>query len=206
MLENESLIIFKDYDVLEERFVDAYWIRSFDDILRMKYLYPFKNIPEGEFVDHLQRDSEGKLNVKASQPSQIFPDIHFNSSQLTESLTQPLDLSMSALKDKLPYDSKNLSEKEAQILSVFFYKITIPWLCLLAVIGPAPYCIRFTRQLPIFFIYALSIFGLVAFYLIMDAALILGSRQVLQPSIAIFGPFLLCFGFFSMRYIRITTA
>lgn len=205
ILENESLIIFQDYDSLKERFVDAYWVHSIDDIYRMKYLYPFMDKPLGEYVDHLQRNAEGNLVLQDSHALKIFPEIHFNSRKLTETLTQPQDLSITALYEKLPALSKNLSEKEAQILSVFFYKITIPWLCLLAIIAPVPSCVRFSRQLPIFFIYTASIFGLVAFYLIMDAALILGSRQVMQPAVAIFVPFLLFFGFFSLRYLKLRT-
>ena len=178
MLENQSYIIFQDYDSIKERFVDAYWIRSIDDIFRMKYLYPFKETPVGEYVDHLQRNQEGKLILQDSHQTKVFPEIHFNSHKLTETLTQPQDLSMTALHEKRPAATKNLSEKEAQILSVLYYKIVIPWLCLLAVIAPAPVLRSFHAPAAVFFIYALSIFGLVAFYLIMDAALILGSRQV----------------------------
>lgn len=202
ILEDDSTILFQDYDPGRERFIDAYWMRSMDEIYRIKYLYPYTERPLGEYVDHLTRDAEGNLVLHDSQTIKIFPNIQFNNEKLMETLTQPLDLSVSALKDKLPSLSQILSEKEAQTLSVFYYKIAMPWLCLLAVIAPAPFCVRFTRQLPVFFIYAVSIFGLVAFYLIMDSALILGSRQVLPPAIAIFVPFSLFFGFFGLKYIR----
>lgn len=205
VLENDSFVIFQDYDPNKECLIDVYWVRSIDDIVRITYLYPFKEIPEGISVDYLQRNEEGKLVLRESLNKQTFSDLHFNSRTLTETLTQPQDLSLSKLQEKLPAIAKELSEKEAQTLSVFYYKMVIPWLCLLAIIGPAPFCIRFTRQLPVFFIYAFSVFGLVAFYLAMDASLILGSRQVLHPTIAIFSPFFLCFGVFFMRYIKITS-
>lgn len=205
VLENETLLLFQDYDPAKERFVDAYWVRSIDDVYRMKYLYPFMEKPLGEYVDKLQRTADGKLVVEDSQAIRILPELSFNSSKLTETLTQPLDLSITVLREKMPIERLALSEKEAQTLSVLYYKLAMPWLCLLAVIGPAPFCVRFTRQLPVFFIYACSIFGLVAFYLVMDAALILGSRQVLNPEVAIFTPFLLFFGIFSFRYTRLTT-
>jgi lipopolysaccharide export system permease protein len=203
ILEDESTLIFRDYDRLKKRFVDAYWIRSIDDVYRMKYLYPYMEKPLGEYVDHLQRNEDKRLTLYDSQTLKVFPEIHFNNQKLTETLTQPQDLSITAIKKKLPAALSNLNEKESQILTVYYYKIIMPWLCLLAVISPIPFCVNFNRQLPVFFIYATSIFGLVAFYLIMDASLILGSRQVIQPGLAIFTPFLLVFGFFSMRYIRL---
>jgi lipopolysaccharide export system permease protein len=203
ILEDESTLIFQDYDTMKERFSDAYWIRSMDDIFRMKYLYPHAETTQGEYVDHLVRDESGQLVIHESNKALNFPDLKFNNAKLMETLTQPSDLSIGALNEKLPSHFKALSEKEAQMLSVYYYKLAMPWLCLLAVIAPAPFCIRFTRQLPIFFIYAISIFGLVAFYLIMDAFLVLGSRQVMPPAAAIFIPFSLFFGFFWYRYIRL---
>ncbi len=202
ILKDDSTLLYHDYDTLRERFTDVYWIRSADEVYHMKHLYPYTDQPLGEFTDHFIRDPSGNLVVQGSTSIQLFPKMHFDSQKLLDMLIQPQELSLQELNQKRQHFVHAPGEKDAQVLSVFYYKIVIPWLCLLAVIGPAPFCIRFTRQLPVFFIYAFSVFGLVAVYLVMDAALVLGYRQVLPPAAAVLIPFTLFFGFFSFRYVR----
>jgi len=140
------------------------------------------------------------MAVLESSQEKKFPAMRFSQQGLTETITPPDELSLFELWNQLPPTKETLSEKEAQKKTIFYRKLVLPWLCLLAILGPAPFCIRFTRQLPVFFIYAGSIFGLVAAYLIMNAATVLGERQVLQPAWAIWTPFILftglCYGFF----------
>lgn len=203
VLEDETTIIFQHYDHVDESFYDAYWIRSIDDIYRIKYLYPYHDEPIGHSVEHLQRNDAGKLLIAESFKQKAFPDMNFNKKRLMETVTLPDELSLTALKEKIPQDRSLHSEKEAQLLTTYYYKLGFPWVCLLAVIGPAPFCTRFSRTLPQFFIYALSLFGLFAFYLVIDAAVILGERQVMSPLAAIGIPFAGAFAFFGWRFIRL---
>lgn len=203
LLEDGSTVLFHHFDPAKQMFADAYWIRTLDEIYRFKSLFPYADVPTGQFVDHFSRDSTGKLVVIDSHPHKILPDMRFNKTALRETLTPVEDLSLSQIHEKRPQKGEMLTEKDAQLLSTFFYKLAMPWLCFLAVIAPIPFCVRYTRQLPIFFIYAGCIFGLVAFYLIIDASLVLGKRQVLDPLWAICTPFALFFGFFSYRYIKL---
>lgn len=202
-LGDETSLIFQDYDEGSDVFYDVYWVRSIDDIYRMEYLLPTE-IPVGRGIEHLQRDKDGVLAVTETYKEKLFPEMHFNQKQLLDSVTPPSALSLSSLKDKLPARGQMLSEKEAQTLTTFYYKLAMPWLCLLAVIAAAPFCTRFSRTLPLFFIYALSLFGLFAFYLVMDAAVVLAERQIIQPFLAIWVPFALFFGVFGWRYMRTT--
>lgn len=202
-LEDESMVIFQNYDPSKELFFDAYWIRSPNDIYRIKYLLPHNSIPTGQYVEHLQRDQSGNFLIQEFHSEKQFPDMHFNKELLIETVIPPDELSLSELSKKTSAKKAISSEKESRILSIYYYKLAMPWLCLFAVIGPAPYCVRFTRNLPVFFIYAGSIFGLVAFYLIMDSALILGERQVLAPFWAIWIPFTLFFSIFGLRFLKL---
>lgn len=201
-LEDNSTILYQKYDTARNLFFDAYWIRSADDIYRIKYLYPYTTPPSGHFVDHIIRDEHGKLIAVSEQPFKEFPGIKFNSQTLIESFTQPEDLSISQLWNKLPINRDPNSEKESRLVSTFYRKLALPWLCLLAVIAPAPFCIRFSRQFPFFLVYACCIFGLVSVYLVLDAAHILGKRQVLDPLWATWPPFALFFAIFGYRYYR----
>ena len=203
-LEDRSSLIFQSFDDPTQAFFDAYWVRSIDDIYRVRHLFPNESPPRGEFVEHLQRNAKGAILLTETLPSRTFPEMHFNQEQLIESIVSPETQSLSVLWNNRPKNTTKLNEKEAFLLTTFYYKLAMPWLCLLAVIAPTPFCIRFSRTLPIFFIYALSIFGLVAFYLVMDAASVLGERQALSPAAAIWVPFFFFLTIFGYRFIKKT--
>jgi len=201
-LDDGSSIIFQDYDETNQELYDVYWIRSIDDIIRMRSLFPFAETPFGVSVEHLVRDKDDRITLQDFAREENFSQLKFDKTKLQESVTSPSDLSLSTLYQKSQKQDSLLSEKQAKILSTFYYKLIMPWSCLLAILAPAPFCIRFSRMQPIFFIFAGCISGLVSFYLIMDAGLILGERQVLSPLLALGLPFALFFSFFSFRYIN----
>jgi lipopolysaccharide export system permease protein len=207
-LEDGTTLIFQNYDTPQSRFFDTYWIRSINDIYRIKYLYPNANSDQpnavlGQYVDHLKRNSQGKLITVASFEEKALPEMHFNPQTLFETITLPEELALSELWDKHPSPEVTLSEKEAQSMTIFYRKLLLPWLCLLAVIAPAPFCLRFTRYLPLFFIYAGSIFGLVAIYLAIDAAVLLGKGQILSPFLAVWPLFIVVSSCFTWRFIKV---
>lgn len=199
-LEDGSSLIFQNYDLAQQYFFDAYWISSIHDIYHIKYLYPYVDKVTGFYIDHFSRGQNGELEIKESFQEKEFPSIVFNKEILFETITPAEEQAPSELLKKLPGQNQLQSEKDAQIASSFYYKLLMPWLCLFAVIGPAPFCLRFTRSLPVFFIYAFSIFGLVGFYLFMDAAFLLGKRQVISPLVAILTPFLSLGGILGWRF------
>lgn len=203
ILDDKSAFIFKEYDSKIKEFFDTYWVRSLDDIYRIERLSPYTKEPTGYGVDHLLRNSEGLLVVSEFFPIKTFPEMRFNKEQLLKSVDQPESQSLSELYQKIPSQRNVLSEKEAYLKTTFYYKLAMPWLCLLAIIASAPFCIRFNRTLPIFFIYAMSIFGLVTFYLVMQAMVVLGERQMVDPAVAVGVPFLSFFTFFGWRFIRL---
>lgn len=202
-LKDNTTVIFQNYDAIEKKLIDAYWIRNIDEIFRIKYLYPYHDIPTGRFVEQFKRTPNGELTISSTFDSKEFPEMRFHKRDLFQGMLSPEDESLTDLWKKLPSQSVISSEKESEITSVFYHKLIMPWLCLLAVIGPAPFCVRYNRRLPFFFIYALSIFGLVAFYLILDATLVLGKRQILEPWLAILVPFVVCTGMTCYKYVRL---
>lgn len=203
-LKDRSLLIFHHYDSLRKRFDEVYWIRTFNNIYRIRTLFIDQTEARGEYVEHFVRNASGQLLLQETQDHLNFPDFQFDQKALTESLMLPQQQSLSYLWNKLPQKTEEMSDKEARILTSFYYKLAIPWLCLLVFIAPAPFCLQFTRQLPVFFIYLVGMLGTVAFYLIMSTAVVLGENQVVPPVWAIWLPFSLFFVFFSWRYLKST--
>jgi lipopolysaccharide export system permease protein len=207
ILEDNSTLIFQNYDTAQNRFFDTYWVRNIDEIYRIKYLYPYpegvSEVPVGYFIDHLMRNPDGELIADASFKTKTFPEIHFNQKTLFETITLPEELAVSELWGKVPNKLDTINEKDSQAATELYRKLFLPWLCLLAVIGPAPFCLRYTRFLPVFFIYACSIFGLVAIYLTIDAAVLLGKRQIVSPFMAL-APLSIAFtSYFGWKFLKI---
>lgn len=203
ILNDQSLLLYRNYDTARDQFYDVYWVRSTNDIYRMEALFPNRDPPEGTFVDHIVRDKSGVRLVTETSALQKFPDLTFNRQALMETVMQPEGLSLSALWQKLPEHHVIQSEKEARVVSTFHRKLASPWLCLLAVIAPAPWCIRFSRNFPVFLVYACSIFGLIAIYIVLDAAHVLARRQIFDPLWVIWTPTAAFLAFFGWRFFTL---
>ena len=202
ILEDESLFLFQSYDTAKKQFFDAYWIRSIDDIYRIKYLSPYNAVPTGYFVDRLVRQPNQELALQESFPVLEFSDLKFNPDILRSTLIDSDILSFDELWNQLP-SSHEMSEKESKILTSFYWKLIMPWLCLLAIIAPAPFCMIHSRQFPLFLIYVCGIFGFLSLYLFLDAGQVIAKRQVLSPAIILLVPFLSVSGFFGWRFTKL---
>lgn len=203
ILEDHSTLLFQNYDSVRDLFFDAYWIKSIDEIYKIKYLYPYTSPPIGYYVDHFSRNNQGELVLEDSKAVWHLPDLNFDAKRLIESLAQPESLSLTKLWSQLPENNVAKSEKEARLLSTYHRKLALPWLCLLAVLAPTPFCLRFSREFPTFIVYAGSLFGLIAVYIVLDAVHVLGRRQVVDPLYALWTPLLIFFLIFGWRFVRL---
>jgi lipopolysaccharide export system permease protein len=203
-LSDDSIILYHHYDRALQAFFDVYWICSPDNILHMKYLYPRLEPPIGLFITDLARDDDGNFVIANSHEAKQLTEINFDEETLRIAITPPEYQSISQLWRQIPFDKEDLSDKEARIVTTFTYKTMIPFICLLAVIGPAPFCMRFSRHLRVFSLYGISIFLFVTFFTILDAATVLGENQITSPTGAIIAHFSLFFAVFGISYFRNT--
>ncbi len=191
VLEDNSILLFQTYDAAQKILHDAYWLKSCDHILKIETLYPYEKVPYGTTVDTLKRSSEGELIKTTSYESSLFPHMRFNMESLFNAVHPPRMQSITQLFHSLGWKKIGLAkmtDREAEAASFLFFKLTVPLICLLAVIAPAPFCLRFSRTLSVYLIYALSIFGMIAYFTLMNSSVILGESQVLPPLLAIILP------------------
>lgn len=181
MLKDQSLLLYHSYDSVQEAFFDVLWMRSIDEIYRMQSLFPFSDQPKGTFIDIFKRNPEGLLVLAESYPEKILSEMHFDKKALQTLVVQPSQQSITALWREMQDHSTVMTSRMAAVETQFYHKLLVPWLCLLAVLAPAPFCLRFSRQLPVFFIYLAAMLGMVVFYLLLNAMLILGENQVIEP-------------------------
>jgi len=95
-LEDDSVLLFQKYDTVTRSFFDVYWVRSIDDIYKIKLLYPYEKPPTGHHVDHLVRNDQDELVVVESNDVVALHDLKFDAKRLKETLVQP---------ESLPYPS-----------------------------------------------------------------------------------------------------
>lgn len=208
VLQDHSLLLYQKFDQEHQAFFDAYWVENSDRLYRIKNLYPFEKVPFGTTVDLLARNASGEIIRDASFDTLSFPEIRFDPKALFSAIHPPEWQSLSRLLSSIHWKQAGLyaggmSDREAIAASHFLYKLTTPLICLLAILAPLPFCMRFARQLPVFFIYAFSLFGIIAFFTLINACLILGESQVIPPFWAILIPSFVSFVVCGWKYAKL---
>lgn len=201
VLKDGTTILYHQYNEISHRLYDVYWVENADHLWQMKELNLESSPPEGVDVNLMER-TDGHLVITKAFENRRFDEIVFNKRKLYETLSSPDELSLTQLWEKMDTVDANSSEKNSELVTAFYRKMVFPWFSLLALLGPAPFCMRFSRTLPIFMIFALSIFALVAFYLVMDASSVLGKRQLIAPFLAVGVPFLLAWSWVGYKVAR----
>ncbi len=180
-LSDNTTLLYQSYDMDRSAFFDVYWVHSADHIYRMKYLNPQTSPPESHYVDHLIRNTLGEFILVESFKKKTFAEMRFDEDLLRAALNPPDQRSISQLWEQISFYRDELTDKEAQILTNLVYKLFVPLVCFFVVLGVAPYCMVFTRHLRVFFIYSMALFSLLAFFTVLQAAVVLGENQVLYP-------------------------
>ena len=199
-LEDHSKLIYQYYDSAKQAFFDVIWMRSPDEIWRIKYLQADPERPIGEYVDHLSRTKEGYFEKRSSFDSLLLKGLKWRSDLPRKGFIPFENRSISNLYHMLKEDQKLSHYQTNELLTQILFKATMPLLPLIVLISCAPFCIRHGRQVPQLLIYSLSLFGLIGFIALMDAAVILGENATVSPFVAIFLPFSLITLFFGWKY------
>ncbi len=196
-------LVYREYDLITQKFHHVFWVKSMDDVYRMRALSPFQTPPVGELIQRLQRDIEGNLVLTHTIDRAELPEMIFDRQELQETLTPPDDRSLSQLWKRMPIGTKHMTHEQRLVRAAFYRKLAIPLLCLIVLLFPAPASTAFRRPLKVFFIYCGAMIGLVALYLAFNAAYTIGQGQSLSPFWTLFVPMLAILGIGQWRFWRI---
>ena len=205
LLEDGSHFLYQSYNPSKKEFFDAFWIHSIDHIYHMKTLSIQSYPPVGTYVDFMKRNEQGRIQKISSYPSYSFDSLSLDFKMHTLS-EQPLEnRSISKLFQMTQKKSLSGYESQEAVQTHFYFKILMPWLSILVLIGGIPFCTPSNRNLPSFVIFSLTIFGYITFFTIMDACVILGETQVMSPFWAIFSVPIAFLAIFGTRFFRLCT-
>jgi lipopolysaccharide export system permease protein len=201
-LKDGSKLVYQYYEPSRDAFFDAVWIRSAGDLWRMKYLSADPSHPVGTCVDHFTRSPQGVLEKTASFDSHPFGALKWSKEMPQRGIVPIENRSLSELYRLAFHKTTTTAFQAPEVRSHFYFKCAMPLLPLLAVLACLPFCVRYTRHLPLFFIYAAALFSFIAFFTLMDAAVILGENQVLPPFLAISLPLILAGSGFGWKFAK----
>lgn len=201
-LKDRSKIIYQTKNEEKGVLFDVFWIRLPQEVWRMKYLRLEGDASIGYFVDRIVLNEEGIFEKVSSFEEYRFPSFRSEKDPTGKGTIPIENHRLSQLFSKLTYKRTATAFEHPQILSHFLHKCTMPLLSFLVVIGVAPFCLRYSRSKPLFFLYAISLFLFVAFAALLDATLILGETQALSAFAAILLPFILAFAGFGWLFIK----
>jgi lipopolysaccharide export system permease protein len=200
LLKDRSKIIYHTEDKEKKLFLDVFWVQSVDEIWRMQTLSTDPDRADATYVDHLKRNSDGNFEKVASFDTYHFSKFRWQADPTGKGYTPMENRKMSELLRLLFQTNKTTAYEYPQALTHFLFKFVSPLLSILVIIAGAPFCLSHSRNKPIFLTYAIALFGFIAFFAFMDAAVIMGENLVLSPYLAILLPFILCAAAFGLNY------
>lgn len=200
-LADEGLIIYSYCDPAQTKYYDVFYMPSATEIWKLESL-SLENNFTGKDAEHFMLNEEGEFALVEHKATVTFSPfvIAYDSADLN-----PLTIecgSFSFLASSLKKISTQDPILSAKIAVQIFYKIAVLFLPFLITMACACFCLVFSRKLPIFMIYAMSIFGMIGYFLLMDAAMILGESLILPGYVALLSPSVLMFVFFLPKFIR----
>lgn len=203
-LNDSSKLIYQRFDPEKNAFFDVYWISSFNDIWRMKYLSADPKEPVGQFVDHIVRNKDGLLEKTESFDLKHISSLKWDFHQLNKKQSSIKHQKISQLTKLMLENKDNQSfHLKSEIQTYFFRKLAMPLLPFLILIGVLPFCIRYSRIPPIFMIYGPSLLAFVVFFMLMNAMTIIGENRIIPPFIAVFSPLILFLTLTGKRFYKI---
>lgn len=203
-LEDGSQLVYQYYDENEKLLFDVFYILSPNEIWHMKTLSTRLDQPTGYFVDCFKRNHLKELEKVESYHAYPFPSVNLKNMSIenigntldSHSITHLLKLAL----NPSAFNTENLSSVQTHL----YFKLLSPWIAIYVILGAAPFCVSFSRIPPTFLIFALSLFGFIAFFTLLECSIILGESQVLPPFWAVFSLPILAFLIFGRNYIKKT--
>ncbi len=202
-LEDGSKVFYQSVDLQKKRFFDVFWIKSFDDVWKMKYLLIDSVKPIGFFVDHFERNRLGCIEKMASYERVLMNEIGFRANL-------SLKVGFEAL-PKQPKQHRGISElygslnrfavhERRKIFVTILLKMTTPLIPPLLVVALSPFCLVYDHQRRVFFIYGLGLFSLFALYSLFDSVFFFGEGEITIPALGMFASFIGITLFFTRRF------
>ena len=166
-------------------------------------VYPFEDPPRAVNPLIIQRQPDGRMG-----PTGFHETLHLRSSDIEQAafnqdFVPHLERSLSDLFRRRPQQKARMGRDDAEIEAAWHKRVALPWLCLIAILLPIPYAVRFSRQSHFFLLLALSFFGLFALHVWLSSAFTLAAGGAAGAEWVITLPMSLLLAVGLYRYCRL---
>ena len=186
-LKDNSKLLYQSYLADKHQLFDVLWIKSPNEIWRMKYLSADPSHPQAQFVDHLVRSSAGVLEKKESYETLAMNELKWHPRMARKGLV-PFDQKKISELIRLVHNPHSSPYEIPRIKTALSFKGAVPLLAPIIVLALAPVCLTFSRFRSLFFIYAIALFALFALYMLLDSLTILSDHGIISPLLSVFFP------------------
>lgn len=182
ILSDGSRLLYQDYDHDAKLFSDLIWLMNADHFFRIRYFDTAAMPPRGYFVEEFKRTASGFMALASVDVERSFPALIKEGEAWHRVAPNPEQASLLQLAGELWSLPSQHSYRGALVTTVLYQRLLMPWLGFLCVAIVLPCCLcDNSRKIPSFLLYGVSLFSLVAFYLLLDAMAVLGRRQLIDP-------------------------
>lgn len=203
VLPQTGFLLYEDFNREKKVFSNLFFVKNFSEIYHIETLTLTKELSIGEKVTLFTRSGTGELVKKGEEERLFLPslDKDVTSFAIMPTKNQPLTQLAKKLGMTFFYfQTKGLSDKDSEMASLLSYKLLSPLLALLAVLAPASFALTGRRIFSVFLLFAAFIFGLFAFFTLIQSAHVLGENQLLPAFWSQLTPFIVIFAIFGRRY------
>ena len=114
--------------------------------------------PVGTFVDHMKRNEKGQIEKVSSFSRHSFESLYLNF-DLQDYFEQSMEnRSMTQLATMALNKTRLFHENRWLVHTYLYFKLFMPWLPVLVLIGLIPFCVVSSRNDPTFIIFSLTVF------------------------------------------------
>jgi lipopolysaccharide export system permease protein len=202
-LADGSRLLYHSYDHSRKCLINCFWIQSFDKILRIETLFPFSVPPTGQGVEHFSRNAEQQIISLQINPEEVFPTLSLDHQLIAEAVSLPSERSLSQLWQRLSTGQRTTNYEQAQIQAAFYKRMAMPWLCIIALLAPVPFCSAHRRPLRVFAMFSAGIFGLFAVVVLLSVGNTLTQSQLLGPLWTLIIPMAALVSLSLVRFFRV---
>jgi lipopolysaccharide export system permease protein len=200
-----SRLFFGTYDQRRQCIEDVFWVRSPDCVVHIENLrYFMDRQPEGQGIDVVERGPDGKMRKTASYDSHELAELKLNKQTLLTATANPSDLSITQLASFISRSGSFRSERSVETTLSLYHKVFFPLLALLALLIPAPLCLRFEHRLPQPILVFLSLSCLFCFLLIVQASFVLAKAPLFPIAPVVLMPWTAAFFIALRRVFRLS--
>jgi len=180
--EDGSEFIYAHYDSASHTLEDVYWLRDASTIWHFKQLS--LSTHTGHYVDQLTKDNKG---WKIHQSHTVVPGIKltWDLNMLRKKLLPLPSQSLWQLLSQINCSFYKLPDRTAKATAYALQELTLPMACLFVAVLPASFCLRFSRQAPIYMLFFWTLLGGICYLVMVSTSCILGSNQLVAPVLAL---------------------